>query len=144
MTILFDTSVLVAALVKAHPAHERAVSWLKRAKTGEVTMIISSHTLAELYAVLTTLPVSPRISPDMAWRLINENIEKTATVVPLDTEDYIETIRQLKAGGFSGGIVYDALIFKAALKSGADSLLTLNTADFARLKFGEAPKIIEP
>jgi len=144
MTILFDTSVLVAALVKAHPVHERAVSWLKRAKTGEVIMTISSHTLAELYAVLTTLPVSPRISPDMAWRLINENIEKTATVVPLDTEDYIETIRQLKAGGFSGGIVYDALIFKTALKSGADSLLTLNASDFTRLKFGEAPKIIEP
>ncbi len=144
MTILFDTSVIVAALVKAHPVHERAVSWLKRAKTGEVIMTISSHTLAELYAVLTTLPVSPRISPDMAWRLINENIEKTATVVPLDTEDYIETLRQLKAGGFSGGIVYDALIFKAALKSGADSLLTLNAADFTRFRFGEAPKIIEP
>jgi predicted nucleic acid-binding protein len=144
MTILFDTSVLVAALVKAHPVHERAVSWLKRAKTGEVSMAISAHTLAELYAVLTTLPVSPRISPDMAWRLINENIEKTVVVVPLGTEDYIKTIRQLKDGGFSGGIIYDALIFKAALKSGADSLLTLNAADFTRLKFGEAPRIIEP
>jgi predicted nucleic acid-binding protein len=107
-------------------------------------MLISSHTLAELYAVLTTLPVSPRISPDMAWRLINENLEITAAVVPLAAKDYRETIRLLKDGGFSGGIVYDALIFKAAVKSGADSLLTLNSADFTRLKFGEVPRIIEP
>lgn len=144
MTILFDTSVLIAALVKAHPVHERAVSWLKRAKTGEVTMIISSHTLAELYAVLTTMPLSPRISPDMAWQLIHGNIENTARVVPLDTKDYFKTIRQLRVGGFSGGIVYDALIFFAAVKSKADMLLTLNASDFARLKREEAIKIIEP
>lgn len=144
MTILFDTSVLVAALVKVHPAHERAVSWLKRVKTGEMTMVISSHTLAELYAVLTTLPVSPRISPDMAWQLIHGNIENTATVVPLDTKDYFKVVRQLKVGGFSGGIVYDALIFFAAVKSKADTLLTLNANDFLRLKREEDIKIIEP
>ncbi|MBI5075524.1 MAG: PIN domain-containing protein [Nitrospirae bacterium] len=144
MTILFDTSVLVAALVKAHPVHERAVSWLKRAKTGEVIMAISSHTLAELYAVLTTLPVSPRISPDMAWRLIHENIEKTATVISMDAADYTETILRLKERGFSGGIVYDALIFFAAVKSKAATLLTLNAADFVRLKQQEDIKIIEP
>ena len=123
---MFDTSVLVAALVKPHPLHERAVSWLKRAKTGEVVMAISAHTLAEIYAVLTTLPVSPRISPDMAWRLIHENIEKTATVISMDGADYIETILRLKERGFSGGIVYDALIFYAAVKSKAETLLTLS------------------
>lgn len=65
--VLFDTSVLVAALVKPHPAHTRAFPWLKKAKSGELTMIVSSHTLAEIYAVLTTLPVSPRITPDIVW-----------------------------------------------------------------------------
>jgi len=144
MKVLFDTSVLVAALVKTHPMHKKSVSWLKRAKTGEVAMIISCHTLAELYAVLTTLPVSPRISPEMAWRLINENIENTAVAPALDSEDYIETIRQLKDGMFSGGIVYDALILRAAVKTGAEALLTLNAADFKRLKLGELPSVIEP
>ena len=107
-------------------------------------MIISCHTLAELYAVLTTLPVSPRISPEMAWRLINENIKNTAVAPALDSEDYIETIRQLKDGMFSGGIVYDALILRAAVKTGAEALLTLNAADFKRLKLGELPSVIEP
>jgi len=32
---LFDSSVLVASLVKAHPAHERAAAWHRRVlKTG--------------------------------------------------------------------------------------------------------------
>jgi len=31
--VLFDTSVLVAALVAAHPAHDRAFPWLKRASS---------------------------------------------------------------------------------------------------------------
>lgn len=144
MKILFDTSVLVAALVRPHTMHERAVPWLRRAKSSEVVMAVSAHTLAELYAVLTTLPVSPRISPDMAWRLIHENIEKTASVVALGAKDYAEALHQLKDNGFSGGIVYDALILKAALKSGAESLLTLNASDFRRFRFGNELAIIEP
>ncbi len=144
MIILFDTSVLVAALIKPHPLHERAVSWLKRAKTVEVNMAVSAHTLAELYAVLTTLPVSPRLTPEMAWRLIHENIENTGTVISLEASDYAKTILRLKEQGFSGGIVYDALIFSAALKSKAEALLTLNASDFARLKQREEIRIIEP
>lgn len=144
MTILFDTSALVAALVKAHPVHGRAVSWLKRAKTGEIIMAVSSHTLAELYAVLTTLPVSPRLSPDVAWRLIHENIENTATVISMKAADYAETILRLKERDLSGGIVYDALIFSAAVKAKAETLLTLNVSDFVRLKQQEDIMIIEP
>ena len=34
MKVLFDTSVLVAAMVSAHPAHDRAVLWLRKAKAG--------------------------------------------------------------------------------------------------------------
>ena len=75
MKILFDTSVLVAAVVQPHPMHSRALPWLKRAKAGEYDFVVATHTLAELYAVLTTLPVKPRISSSTAWRLIQENIE---------------------------------------------------------------------
>ena len=32
MKILFDTSVLVAALVESHPMHTRAFPWLKKAR----------------------------------------------------------------------------------------------------------------
>ena len=61
MKVLLDTSVLVAAMIEAHPAHERALSWLQRAKGKEITAAVACHTLAELYAVLTRLPLQPPI-----------------------------------------------------------------------------------
>ena len=61
MNVLFDTSVLVAARVAAHPAHRRARPWLRRAKGGEVGFLVAAHTLAERYAVLTRLPTAHRL-----------------------------------------------------------------------------------
>lgn len=142
--VLFDTSVLVAGVVEAHPAHTRALPWLKRAKSEELSMIVSSHTLAELYAVLTTLPVSPRITPDAAWRLMQENIFDAVEISALTASDYKAVIKKLKESGFSGGIVYDALLCASALKAHAEALLTLNGADFKRLLSTEALSIVEP
>ena len=142
--VLFDTSVLVAGIVRPHPAHARALPWLKKAKSGEVSMIVSSHTLAELYAVLTTLPVSPRITPDAAWRLIQENILNNAEISALSASDYKTVIRKLREGGFSGGIVYDALICSSAIKARAETLLTLNVADFRRLLIAGDLSVVEP
>jgi len=144
MKVFFDTSVLVAALVKLHPTHSQAVNWLKRAKSHDLDMIISSHTLAELYAVLTTLPVSPKITPEMAWRLISENIEGVAAIISLSASDYIAAIKHLRDSGLSGGIIYDALAFKAAIKSNADKLITFNVADFERLWPAEKIQILSP
>jgi len=72
MKILFDTSLIIAALVEPHPMHIRAFPWLKKAKTKDFELVVASHTLAESYAVLSTLPIKPRISPSVSWRLINE------------------------------------------------------------------------
>jgi len=132
MKILFDTSVLVAALVASHPHHSRAFPWLRKAKEEEVELLISSHTLAELYAVLSTLPVSPRITPGLAWRLIHESVLSYATVIALSSSDYQSAIKRMSELGISGGTVYDALIAKAAQKAGAERILTFNVADFKR------------
>lgn len=51
MKTLFDTSILVAALVENHSKHERALPWLSKAKVKECEFVVSSHTLAELYDV---------------------------------------------------------------------------------------------
>ncbi len=144
MKMAFDTNVLVAALVQPHPHHSRAIKWLKRAVSREFDMIIAAHTIAELYAVLTTLPVSPRISPEIAWRLIHESIEPVSTVVALSKSDYLTVMKDIKDSALSGGIVYDALILKAALKSKAGKLLTMNSSDYRRLPHSEGIEIIEP
>jgi predicted nucleic acid-binding protein len=133
LRVFFDTSVLVAASVEPHPMHERSLVWVKRAKAEELEMLVASHTIAELYGVLTTLPVRPRISPDTAVRLILENVRKIAKVVPLSVSDYEAAIERLAELGIPGGAVYDALIARAAKKSGAERFLTLNAGDFERV-----------
>jgi len=130
---LFDTSLIVSGIVESHPMHAKCLPWLQRAKAGEVECIVVSHTLAETYAVLTTLPVKPRISPLVAQRLIDNNLQEIARIVPLTIADYWNTIQRMTAMGLSGGTIYDALIATVARRLSVDKLLTLNTDDFRRV-----------
>lgn len=144
MRTLFDTSVLVAAFIEGHPKHERALPWLSKAKAQEFEFVVSSHTLAELYAVLTTLPVKPRISPNVSWRLLHENIESVAKTVSLSSLEYKAVIKRASELGLSGGIIYDALIAKVAEKSKAERILTFNLRHFRRVWEGKKEALIEP
>ena len=133
MKILFDTSVLVSGIVEAHPMHSRCLPWLQRAKAGDFQFLVVSHSVAETYAVLTTLPVKPRISPTVGLRLVHSNIEESARIVPLTVAEYRATIKRMANMGLSGGTVYDALIASAARKLSVERLLTLNANDFHRV-----------
>ena len=142
MKVLLDTSALVAAMVEAHPAHARVVPWLEKAAAGSLELAVSAHTLAELYAVLTTLPTKPRIKPTQARTLIGRNVEDTAKIVTLTVAEYGEVLDRMTKLGLSGGVVYDALIARAAEKAGVDRLVTLNAADFRRVWSGVASVIV--
>lgn len=141
MKTLFDTSVIIASLVEVHPMHQRAFPWLKQAKEKDFELIVAGHTVAELYAVLSTLPTKPRISPAVAWRLIRENIEPVGKIVSLTAAEYSSTIKKISEMGLAGGITYDALIAKVAEKSKVEQLLTLNPDHFKRV-WPEGEKII--
>jgi len=133
MKTIFDTSIIVSGIVESHPMHTKCLPWLQRARAGDFECVILSHTLAETYAVLTTLPVKPRISPLVAQRLINTNQEAIARIVPLTIADYGTTIERMARLGLSGGTVYDALIATVARRLSVDKLLTLNPHDFHRV-----------
>jgi predicted nucleic acid-binding protein len=133
VTVFFDTSVLVAALVERHSRHSDAFSWLLRVRSGEVTGVVSTHTLAELYAVLTTLPLRPRVSASEAQRLVQATVRRLFRLVSLTGADYLAVVAKLADAGIIGGVVYDALAARAAKKGRADRLMTLNHHDFARL-----------
>jgi predicted nucleic acid-binding protein len=141
---MFDTSVLVASMVAAHPDHARAHRQHSRALGQKVEFLVAAHTLAELYSVLTRLPVSPRIGPALAWRLVHENVESRAKTVSLRSSDYRAVLREVSELGLSGAVVYDALVARAALKAEADRLLTLNPAHFRRVWPGGGDRIREP
>lgn len=107
-------------------------------------MVVAAHSLAEAYAVLTTLPVSPRLGSGLAWRLLQENVAKHGRIVTLTVREYISVLRDLAARGLTGGVVYDALIARAARKAGVDRLVTLNPADFRRAWPDGEERIISP
>lgn len=129
---LFDTSILVAALIADHPKHSCCLPWLHKVKSGELIGVISTHTLAELYSVLTRSPLPQPIKPKLAQQLLTENL-KSFENVSLSAEDYQATINRIVNLNLPGGAIYDALIAQAAIKSNVDILLTLNPKHFLRL-----------
>lgn len=144
MNVLLDTSVLVAALVKSHPNHSRALPWLKRVADKDDIGFVALHSLAEVDATLTRLPDRPRINPRLALRLIQENTLGVFQVVTLAAADYTQVLEQLTEIGVIGGATYDALILKAAANAGVDQVVTFNEGDFRRVYPAFADKIIVP
>jgi len=142
MKYLFDTSVLIAGVLSGHQQHHLAKPWLAKAIQGKIQMFVCNHTLAELYAVLTKIPYTPKIQPANALRLIEHNVIKVAQMVNLTARDYHNVLQDMSRDHLSGGLIYDSLIYRAAIKSGADKLLTLNKKDFARLNTNGDLKII--
>ncbi len=101
--------------------------------------------MAEFYSIITTFPAKPRrILPQEAQQLIQQNILEVFEVITLSEPDYISVINHLSESGIIGGVIYDALILKAAIKANVDYVITLNEKDFKRVYPDFADKIISP
>ncbi|WP_293909730.1 PIN domain-containing protein [Deinococcus sp.] len=137
MTILLDTSALVAALMPDHDQHIWARPFFR-----QPGVILSGHTLAELYAVLTASPQF-RLKPAYVAQTVGQ-LAAQLTIVPLHAELYLSAIGRIAALPLTGGAIYDALIAEAALKAGASQLVTLNPKHFVRLGPDIAELVIAP
>lgn len=133
MKVLFDSSVLIAAFVESHPKHKTSLSFLMRAKDKEFELLVSAHSILEIYSVLTSAPFKPRITPIIARDIIENNIKKIAKTIYLIDSDYFKIIENMSDANLIGGIVYDAIVVKCAINAKADEILTLNSKDFIRL-----------
>jgi predicted nucleic acid-binding protein len=131
--LFFDTTVLVASVVRQHPHHERAIPVIERALAKGAEGCVAAHGLAEMYAVLTTLPVQPRVSPDVAHRLVSDNVIAHFTVVALTGREYASLVSSFAERGVRGGATYDAIHLACARKANADRIYTFNVSDFRRL-----------
>ncbi len=133
MDIFFDTTVLVAASSKNHPHHVQAFPALRRVAAGRDRGFISAHSIAEVYASLTRLPVEPRIHPTEAARIVTDNLLPHFKAVPVDEMDYLEALRTVKDGAWIGAKIYDALLLRCAGKCNVDRIYTFNLRDFRLL-----------
>jgi len=144
MKALLDTSTIIAAMLTDHADHTPAQCWLAEGKSGSFEYYVSSHSCAEVYAVLTRLPRKPPISADDAWCLLHENIFSYAHLVELTSDDYVTLIEQAAKNDVTGGAVYDAIIATAAQKVVVDQLVTLNVADFERVWPDHTGRVCSP
>ncbi len=133
MDIFFDTTVLVAASERSHPHYAQARAALLRVAVGLDRGFMGQHSIAEVFAALTRLPVQPRIHPVEAARIVTENIMAHFEVVSLVKEDYLEAMNTMASGGWSGAKIYDALLLRCAARSAVERIYTFNLGDFKQL-----------
>jgi len=94
---------------------------------------MSAHSIAEVYAALTRVPVHPRIHPTEAARIVVENILPPFEVVPIAKRDYVTVLKNMRDEGFSGAKIYDALSLRCASNCEPEWIYTFNLADFRQL-----------
>ncbi len=110
--IALDTSVVVAALVGWHEAHERA----RQAARGGG---IPAHALLESYSVLTRLPAPHRLEPGVASSLLAGWFPSERILMP--GSGLVQSIvARLADAGIGGGAAYDALVGLTAAEHGAE------------------------
>ncbi len=144
MKALLDTNVLTAALVKNHPHCPITEPWLVQAQKRELHLVLSAHNLAELYSALTSLPGVYRVPPPVAREIIQHAVVPFADVVTLDQADYMAAIQRAAEWALSGGIIYDALIARAAEKARVDKLVTFNVEHFRSVWPEGAARVTAP
>jgi predicted nucleic acid-binding protein len=74
MKACFDTSVLVAALLRQHPQHPVAFAKLFEVQQKRLEGVLTTHGVAEVFATLTALPLKPRLQPGDAQKMLQRSI----------------------------------------------------------------------
>jgi predicted nucleic acid-binding protein len=141
MKEFYDTSVLVAAFWRGHRDHAASIKLLGAANKEQSACAM--HTLAEVYAAMTALPIRPLLPPEQVMLFVQE-VRDRLTLVPLDESEYFETIQQAASAGFTSGRVYDALLLRCAVKVKAQTIYTWNLRHFQTAAPGLAARIRTP
>jgi toxin FitB len=108
--LALDTSAAVPLLMRSHAAHASV-----RSAVADRTPVLTAHSLAETYSVLTRLPGDARVSAADAVRLLETNFGP-ALLVPPAIAGALPSV--LAPYGIAGGAVYDALVGLAAREAG--------------------------
>jgi predicted nucleic acid-binding protein len=141
MKEFFDTSVLVGAFWRDHPNHESSLKLVSAANNRKSAC--AAHTLAEVYATMTALPVKEVIPPDQALLFVQEARDR-CTIVTLTEDEYFYTIERSAGRGLTSGRVYDALLLRCAAKVKAEVVYTWNVKHFRMIRPDMADRIRTP
>jgi predicted nucleic acid-binding protein len=118
----FDTSVLVAAVLGAHPNHKECHAIFEATRER----ITNAHALAEAFSTLTA---GYKVPNDIAAELVL-GLPERLQVEPLALRDYETAMTEARQRGVMGGGIYDALHATYARRRGARQVVTLNPGNF--------------
>lgn len=141
MKAFLDTSVLVATFYGDHEHHQPSLDLFLR--YGSDHACCGAHSLAEVYATLTSMPGARRVAGDAAM-LFLEDIRKHLTLIGLEPEEYLAALSEAAAAGIAGGATYDTLLGHCACKAEAEAIYTWNIKDFRRLPDPIAKRVKRP
>ncbi len=141
MKAFLDTSVLVAAFWADHYGHDASNALLAQAK-GE-NWACGLHSLAEIYATMTAMPVRPVLAPQQVLLLV-EQVPERLTMISLTGSEYRRSIRDAADKGLTSGRIYDALLLACARKAQAKTIFTWNLKHFRQLAPDLAERIRTP
>ncbi|PYU13418.1 MAG: twitching motility protein PilT [Acidobacteria bacterium] len=141
MRDFFDTSVLVAAFWSGHVHHAPSIKRL--AAADKKNSACGIHSLAEVYAVMTSLPIKPMIPPEQVLLFVEE-VRLRLTLVSLSPEEFVGTIRDASTRGLTGGRIYDALLLACAAKHKAQAIYTWNLKHYQSIAPAIASSIQVP
>jgi predicted nucleic acid-binding protein len=137
----FDTSVLVAAVSVQHVHHGPSLTVYLAANKNQAGC--AAHSLAEVYATLTRLPGKQRMSCEQTLLFLDE-IKDRLRAIALDSEEYYSAVADAAAEGVVGGMIYDALIARCAIKAKAETIFTWNVDHFRRVGPEVAKRVRTP
>lgn len=108
-TVSCDTSLLVPAVHRMQPDHERC-----RAVFARVG-VLPAHVILESYRILTGVRSLPALAPSVAAAALEA---LALPVVQLPADEYVRLVRTAADAGRPGGAIYDAQIAATAKHHG--------------------------
>lgn len=139
--IFLDTSVLVATCQVNHERHRPSRELWQRCAQDRTA--VATHTIAELFNILSAMPPPLRLAPRDAVLAVETFLQRL-TPVSLSAGEYMETLRRTANLDRSGGIIYDALLLACARKIQAEKIYTWNVKHFQMAAPDLAERIVTP
>jgi predicted nucleic acid-binding protein len=140
LSLLYDSSMLIAAIAEDHPRHAICADMLRQSGVA----LIFDHSLLEAYRVLSA-PNATRGGFNLHPQDVVVSLRHTTRLhryISLTTRERLDVMSIYAARNVISARIYDAMIGYAGLLHGARRVMTLNGKNFRSL-FPEL-EIIEP
>lgn len=135
MRPFLDTSVLISGLIDQGAASRAPQSIFDAIADARLPGPHTAwHCCLEFFAVTTRLPRELRLSPDVALRLIDEELLARFTVQQLPAEARGALLSVVAGERIQGGRIYDAHIAEVARTAEVTTVVTDNRRHFLSLR----------